>query len=139
MAEGPAPVVALIGFKGSKLALMGRMGVLVVRDGGVRVLGRKGRVPLDVAASALTARLTRTGTVALRSGGTSMIIYGVAELGNLHTELRRILIDESQGAEVVGPAPTGVLGVYSVRAVTGPAKISRALAEALHAHGAGQG
>ncbi|AXK34963.1 hypothetical protein DVA86_22270 [Streptomyces armeniacus] len=139
MVEAPPPVVALIGFKRSKMALVGRMGVLVIRDGTVRVLGRKGSVPLDAAVGALTARLTKTGSVELAADGQSMVIYGVADLGNVHQELQQIIIDESHGAELIGPAPTGVLGVYSLKAVTGPAKISRALTEALHARGAGQG
>ncbi|OEV04517.1 hypothetical protein [Streptomyces oceani] len=138
MTEGVAPLVALIGFKRSKWAWMGGHRVLTVRDGRVRVLGRKG-VDLDVPVREMTARLTRARAIEVRAPEQSAIIFGVLELGNLHTELRQILVAESEGAELIGPAPTGFLGVYSPKAVTGQAQVGRAITEALHARGVGQG
>jgi hypothetical protein len=131
--------VALIGCKRSKFAMGGRHRVLTVRDGQVRIRGKQSAVDLDAPVSALTARLTRTRTVELRTDTVSVFIFGIMELGAIHRELQQIVADESAGAELIGPVPEGVLSVYSPRAVTGTAKVSRALAEALHERGVGHG
>ncbi|MBC3194491.1 hypothetical protein H7X46_25920 [Pseudonocardia sp. C8] len=139
MSRAPAPLVALVGCKRSRFAMAGRHRVLTVRDGRVRILGRQGAVDLDAPVGAVTARLTRTRTVELRTDATSVYVFGVLELGNLHRELQQIAADASAGAELIGPEPSGFLGIYSPKAVTGTARISSAIAEALHERGVGQG
>lgn len=140
MAGAGSPLVALVGFKRSRWAWAGGMRVLALRDGTVRILGKKGRIDLEVAVHELTARLTRTRTVELRSGTGSVIVFGVLQLGRIPNELERIAVLEGgYDAELIGPVPTGFLGVYSPGNVTGQAKASRALADALHARGVGEG
>lgn len=138
MPEHLSPVVALVGFKRSKLAFAGGTRILVVRDGTVRILGKQGRVDLDVGVDDLTARLTRTRTVELRSPETAVIVYGLTDVTKVPKELERIAIEESsEDAELIGPAPAGALGVYSLKGLAGQARTSRAIADALHARGAG--
>lgn len=126
MIEVTTPLVAVVGCKRSKLAPMGGQRVLVVRDGFLRILGKQGRVDLDVPVQQVTARLTVTRTIELRAPGKSMIVYGFSQLSAVPRELQQLAHDQSLGAEFIGLTATG-------------AKTSRALADALHRRGAGQG
>lgn len=126
MVEVTTPLVAVVGYKRSKLAPFGGQRVLVVRDGAVRLLGKQGRVDLEVPVQALTARLTKTRTVELRANGRSMIVYGFSQLSAVPTQLQQLAHDQSFGAEFIGLSATG-------------AKTSKALAEALHRRGVAQG
>lgn len=139
MPEDTPPLVALVGFKRSKRALAGGVRVLVVRDGTVRILGKKGRVDLDARVGELTARLTRTRTVELRSETGSLIVYGFSEMTNVASELEELAARESAGAELIGPTPAGALGFLSPKQVTGAAAVSRAIADALHERGVAEG
>ncbi|MQA74790.1 MAG: hypothetical protein GEU88_10700 [Solirubrobacterales bacterium] len=140
MSEGAPPLVALVGFKRSKLSLAGGVRVLVVPDGTVRILGKKGRVDLDAAVGELSARLTRTRTVELRSDAGSLIVYGFTEMTKVATELEEIAARESADAELIGPTPSALfLGFLTPKDATEPATASRAIAEALHERGVGQG
>ena len=47
MTDPVAPLVAIVGGKTSRFAPFGTARVLVVRDGVVRILGKKGRVDLE--------------------------------------------------------------------------------------------
>jgi hypothetical protein len=132
-------LVALVGFKRSRLAWFGGIRAFVVRDGIVRILGKRGRVDLEVPVASLTARLTRWRVVELRSGSGSVVVYGFTETTKVPDEVAEIAAREADGAELIGPAPAGALGFYSPKQVTGAAAISRALAEALHARGAAGG
>lgn len=140
MPENLAPLVALVGFKRRKMAPVGGSRVLVVRGGTVRILGKGGRVDLEAGVGELTARLTRTRTVELRAGETSMVVYGTSDVTRVRGELERVAIDESsEDAELIGPAPAGASGVYSVKGLKGQAEASRAIADALHARGVAAG
>lgn len=130
------PLVAIVGFKRNRFAPLGGMRVLTVRDGVVRLQGKNG-TDLESEVAALTARLTRTRTVRLESAAGSAYIYGFAQLSKLPDALSQIVIRESAGAELIGPCPPGALGVMSPKNVTGAAKVSRALADALHERGVG--
>ena len=133
----PPPLVAMVGFKRSRLAWFGGIRVLVARDGIARLLGRRGRVDLEVPIASLTARLTKWRVVELRSDSGSVIVYGFTEITKVSAELEEIAAREADGAELIGPAPAGALGFYSPKQVTGAAAVSRALTEALHERGAG--
>lgn len=126
MIEVTTPLVAVVGYKRSKLAPAGGVRVLVVRDGVVRLFGTKGRIDLEVPVQALTVRLTKTKTVELRANGSSVIVYGFSKLTAVANELQQIAHHQSLGAEYIAPSAIG-------------AKTSRLLADALHQRGAGQG
>ena len=133
------PLVAIVGFKRSKWPLPGGIRVLTVRDAVVRLLGKKQRVDLDVAVGELTARLTRTREVELRTDSGAVYIYGFTTTASIPDEINQITIRESEGAELIGPAPGGVLGVLTPTEVTKGASGSRQLVEALHLRGVGVG
>ncbi|MGH3097237.1 MAG: hypothetical protein ACRDMV_14715 [Streptosporangiales bacterium] len=126
MIEVTTPLVAVVGYKRSKLAPMGGQRVLVVRDGFLRILGKQGRIDLDVPVQQATARLTVTRTVELRANKSSAIVYGFSQLSAVPRELQQLAHDQSLGAEFIGLTATG-------------AKTSRVLVEGLHRRGVAQG
>lgn len=135
----PPPLVALVGFKKSKLALGGGVRVLVVRDGSVRLHGKRGRLDLDCRIGEISARLTKTRTVELTHTGGVCYVYGFSDITSVAAELTEIVLREGPGAEVLGPVPSGALGVLSPRQVTGAAQVGAMLAEELHRRGARSG
>lgn len=139
MVERVAPLVALVGFKRRKLAVAGGVRVLVVRDGIVRLFGKNGRVDLDVAVGDLVAALTRTRVVELRSASDSLFIYGITDMTRITRGLQEVVVRESDGAELIGPAPSGHLGFLSPKTPIKQAQTCRAILEALHHRGVHQG
>lgn len=139
MSDGTVPLVAVVGFKRSRLAWVGPVRVLVVHDGRVRLHDKNDRVDIDVPVDQLTARLTRTRTVHLRWPEGSAIVYGISEMTRLKGQLKEIVEREGEGAEFIGTTPVGALGVYSPKNVTGTAAASRAVAQALHERGIAAG
>lgn len=146
MVEAPVPLVAIVGFKRSKAALLGGVRILVVRDGTVRLLGKKNRVDLDAPVHTLTARLTRTRVVQVRSATTLSIVYGLSEMTRLTKDLQAIVLREghdavqqSEDAEFIGPVPAGMVPAMSPRHVIGLAQAGRAIADGLHTRGVREG
>lgn len=144
MPAAVSPLIAFVGFKRSKLAMAGGVRLLVVRDGTVRIHGKQGRVDLDAAVASVSARLTRTKSVELRSAEGSLMVYGISELtripkeldGLAVRELESTLVDGKHDALVVGPGPTGFTPVFPLKDLLGAVKASRAIAEAMHERGA---
>lgn len=139
MTRALVPLVALVGCKRNKFSIAGRNRVLTVRDGELCIRGRKGAIDLEAPVDAVTARLTRARTVELRTDTASVFIFGSLELSKIHRELQEIVADESDGAYLIGPVPTGALGMYSPLTVVRQVDTSRAIVEALHERGVGQG
>lgn len=144
MTEAKPPLIAFVGFKRSKLAMAGGIRLLVARDGRVRILGKEDRVDLDEAIEGLTARLTKTKTVELRSDSGSVIIYGMTDRPRIHKdldnlavrELETTVVDGKHNALVVGPGPTGFTPMFPLKDLLGQVKASRAVADGLHERGA---
>ncbi len=139
MPENDSPLVAIVGYKRRKITPLGRVAVLVVRDSELRLLDKQGGVEFECALGDLSARLTRTKTAELRTPAGSAFVFGVTEETRLDPGLEALAVRESEGAELLGPTPTGALGVLSPKAATGPAGVSRAIVEALHERGAQAG
>ena len=139
MPENDSPLVAIVGYKRRKLAPLGRVRLLVVRDSKLRLLDKDGKVELESPLDDLTVRLTRTRTAELRAPAGSALLFGVNEETKLDPGLVELAAGESEGAELLGPTPTGALGVLSPKAASGPAKVSRASVEALQERGARAG
>lgn len=124
--------------------MLGGTRLLVVRDGVVRIIGKRGQVDFESPVASLTVRLTRTKTVELKSDETSAIVYGISELTRLPKELDELAVRELQSTEVdgkhnatvIGPGPTGFTPLIPLKDLIGAVKASRAVADALHERGA---
>lgn len=140
MPETTAPLLALVGYKRSRFALMGGVHVLAVRDGHLRIINRKDVVVLEAPLADCTARLMRTRSVDFRADGRSVVLFGVSTTVTIPASLQEIAVREGRDdAEVIGPADGGIPGVLTARDVKGTAAAGRAISEALRERGVPQG
>ncbi|MEU3269322.1 hypothetical protein ABZ639_00665 [Saccharomonospora sp. NPDC006951] len=138
------PLVALVGFKRSKLAMLGGVRLLVVRDGVARLLDGKGTTDLDVAMGELTVRLTRTKTVELRTDSVSAYVYGIPDATRIREDLKQVIAREldlatgggTREVAVLGPVPSGFTTLMPIKELAGQIRMGNALAEALRQRGA---
>lgn len=136
MPETTSPLLALVGYKRHKLALMGGVHVLAVRDGHLRIINRKDVVVMEAEVADCTARLMRTRSVDFRAGGRAVVLFGVSTTVTIPSSLHEIAVREGRDdAEVIGPADGGIPGVLTVRDVQGTAAVGRAISEALRERG----
>lgn len=119
--------------------MMGSAHILVVRDGTVRILDKNDTPVFENPVTAVTARLTKSRVVHLQSGAESTIVYGMTDITRLPKSLRAIADREAVNAQLIEPAKTGALGVYSPKGVTGAAALSRQILEGLVERGAQPG